>query len=256
MLERSARGGGLHLVFRRHPEMDQEANLRWASDLLGVEYDAGAKDITRVFFATTSEDLLYLHEDLFDNAECESFAGSEATFTNREAASADSEATFTNKEAASTGSETTSETEADQAQPAAATAAEADSSLPPSKPSTGGGRGRQGAERREGREDGLRGEAFVLQGHSLRPHHREVVGLLQRGRPPHTLQPQHAHLRAGRQPAPHLRLRPAAAGPHHPLLRRISRGGENGLHPVGPGREDDADATAAEGRARRPCART
>ena len=71
MLERSARGGGLHVVFRRHPEMDQEANLRWASDLLGVEYDAGAKDITRVFFATTSEDLLYLHEALFDNAECE-----------------------------------------------------------------------------------------------------------------------------------------------------------------------------------------
>ena len=70
MLERSARGGGLHVVFRRHPEMDQEANLRRASDLLGVEYDAGAKDITRVFFATTSEDLLYLHEDLFDNAEC------------------------------------------------------------------------------------------------------------------------------------------------------------------------------------------
>ena len=100
MLERSARGGGLHVVFRRHPEMDQEANLRWASDLLGVEYDAGAKDITRVFFATTSEDLLYLHEDLFDNAECESFAGSEATFTSKEA-------TFTNKEATLTASETT-----------------------------------------------------------------------------------------------------------------------------------------------------
>ena len=100
MLERSARGGGLHVVFRRHPEMDQEANLRWASDLLGVEYDAGAKDITRVFFATTSEDLLYLHEDLFDNAECESFTGSETTST-------DSEATSTNKEATFTASETT-----------------------------------------------------------------------------------------------------------------------------------------------------
>ena len=131
MLERSARGGGLHLVFRRHPEMDQEANLRWASDLLGVEYDAGAKDITRVFFATTSEDLLYLHEDLFDNGECESFAGSEATFacskttfTNGEATFAGSEATFTNKEASSTASEATSETEVDQAQPAAATASE------------------------------------------------------------------------------------------------------------------------------------
>ena len=103
MLERSARGGGLHVVFRRHPEMDQEANLRWASDLLGVEYDAGAKDITRVFFATTSEDLLYLHEDLFDNAECESFTGSEATSTG-------SEATSTNKEATFTASETASET--------------------------------------------------------------------------------------------------------------------------------------------------
>ena len=131
MLERSARGGGLHLVFRRHPEMDQEANLRWASDLLGVEYDAGAKDITRVFFATTSEDLLYLHEDLFDNGECESFAGSEATFagseatfTNGEATFAGSEATSANKEASSTASEATSETEADQAQPAAATASE------------------------------------------------------------------------------------------------------------------------------------
>ena len=110
MLERSARGGGLHVVFRRHPEMDQEANLRWASNLLGVEYDAGAKDITRVFFATTSEDLLYLHEDLFDNAECESFTGLETTFTNKEA-------TFT-------ASEDISETEAEQPQPAAATASE------------------------------------------------------------------------------------------------------------------------------------
>ena len=110
MLERSARGGGLHVVFRRHPEMDQEANLRWASDLLGVEYDAGAKDITHVFFATTSEDLLYLHEDLFDNAECESFAGSETTFTNGEATSTASEATSTNKETTFTASETASET--------------------------------------------------------------------------------------------------------------------------------------------------
>ena len=101
MLERSARGGGLHVVFRRHPEMDQEANLRWASDLLGVEYDAGAKDITRVFFATTSEDLLYLHEDLFDNGECGVFTGQEATFT-------DSETTFANQEATSTDQETSS----------------------------------------------------------------------------------------------------------------------------------------------------
>ena len=94
MLERSARGGGLHVVFRRHPEMDQEANLRWASDLLGVEYDAGAKDITRVFFATTSEDLLYLHEDLFDNGECVAATGTEASFTNQEVSFANQETSF------------------------------------------------------------------------------------------------------------------------------------------------------------------
>ena len=109
MLERSARGGSLHVVFRRHPEMDQEANLRWASDLLGVEYDAGAKDITRVFFATTSEDLLYLHEDLFDNGECGAATGAEATFANQEAPFANQEASFTNQEASSAGPKTTTQ---------------------------------------------------------------------------------------------------------------------------------------------------
>ena len=109
MLERSARGGGLHVVFRRHPEMDQEANLRWASDLLGVEYDAGAKDITRVFFATTSEDLLYLHEDLFDNGECGAATGAEATFANQEVPFANQEASFTNQEASSAGPKTTTQ---------------------------------------------------------------------------------------------------------------------------------------------------
>ena len=116
MLERSARGGGLHVVFRRHPEMDQEANLRWASDLLGVEYDAGAKDITRVFFATTSEDLLYLHEDLFDNGKCGAFTGqetaftdSETTFASQEATSTDQETSFTGQEASFAGPKTTSQ---------------------------------------------------------------------------------------------------------------------------------------------------
>ena len=116
MLERSARGGGLHVVFRRHPEMDQEANLHWASDLLGVEYDAGAKDITRVFFATTSEDLLYLHEDLFDNGECVAATGTEASFTNQEVSFANQatsfanqEASFTNQEASSAGPKTTTQ---------------------------------------------------------------------------------------------------------------------------------------------------
>ena len=66
MLEESARGLGYHLVFRRRPELSQEENLRWASDLLGVEFDAGAKDITRVFFTTTASELLFLDDRIFD----------------------------------------------------------------------------------------------------------------------------------------------------------------------------------------------
>ena len=46
MLEESARGAGYHLVFRRRPELTQEENLKWASELLEVEFDKGAKDIT------------------------------------------------------------------------------------------------------------------------------------------------------------------------------------------------------------------
>ncbi len=71
MLELSARGAGYHLVFRRRAELSQEDNLRWASQLLGVAYDEGAKDITRVFFSTTGseEDLLYLDDEIFEVAE-------------------------------------------------------------------------------------------------------------------------------------------------------------------------------------------
>ena len=121
MLERSARGGGLHVVFRRHPEMDQEANLRWASDLLGVEYDAGAKDITRVFFATTSEDLLYLHEDLFDNTECGVSEAVDKTATKP--------ATKTATEAAATASETTQKGERKSGGPTAPMASETTSAV-------------------------------------------------------------------------------------------------------------------------------
>ena len=73
MLELSARGEGYHLVFKRKPELTQEENLRWASDLLGVAYDEGAKDITRVFFTTTAspEDLIYLSNSLFEIEEVE-----------------------------------------------------------------------------------------------------------------------------------------------------------------------------------------
>ena len=71
MLELSARGLGYHLVFRRRPELSQEDNLRWAAGLLGVDYDEGAKDITRVFFTTTEDDLIYLSDSLFEIKEVE-----------------------------------------------------------------------------------------------------------------------------------------------------------------------------------------
>ena len=65
MMEMSARKQGYHLVFKRRPYMSQVENLKWASELLEVEYDAGAKDITRVFFTTTdsAEDLFVAHPD-------------------------------------------------------------------------------------------------------------------------------------------------------------------------------------------------
>ena len=70
MLERSA-NKGFHIVFRRRPGLSQEENLKWASGLLGVEYDKGAKDITRVFFTPPTDRLLYLDKELFDNGEAE-----------------------------------------------------------------------------------------------------------------------------------------------------------------------------------------
>ena len=71
MLELSARAQGYHLVFKRRPELSQVENLEWASRLLGVEFDKGAKDITRVFFTTTGSagDLLFLDDAVFENTE-------------------------------------------------------------------------------------------------------------------------------------------------------------------------------------------
>ena len=72
MLEESARSypqrgeGGYHLAFKRRLELSQEENLKWASELLGVAYDDGAKDITRVFFTTTEKELIYLSDEIFD----------------------------------------------------------------------------------------------------------------------------------------------------------------------------------------------
>lgn len=72
MLERSVTKG-YHLVFRRRKELSNEANLQWASNLLGVAFDKGAKDLTRVFFTTSASpsDLLFLHDDLFAIGACE-----------------------------------------------------------------------------------------------------------------------------------------------------------------------------------------
>ena len=76
MLEESARSypqrgeGGYHLAFKRRPELSQEENLKWASELLGVAYDDGAKDITRVFFTTTEKELIYLSDEIFDPSLC------------------------------------------------------------------------------------------------------------------------------------------------------------------------------------------
>ncbi len=66
MLELSARGAGYHLVFKRKPELTQEENLKWASEVLGVEFDKAAKDITRVFFTTTEAELIYLDDAVFE----------------------------------------------------------------------------------------------------------------------------------------------------------------------------------------------
>lgn len=77
MMERSVKKG-YHIVFRRRFDdgidegkalENQEKNLRWASELLGVAFDKGAKDCTRVFFATTAsqDDLIYLDEELFNH---------------------------------------------------------------------------------------------------------------------------------------------------------------------------------------------
>ena len=70
MMERSASGNGLHIVFRRNYALNQEENIKSVADVIGVEPDMGAKDITRVFFASSGSetDLLFLDDELFENA--------------------------------------------------------------------------------------------------------------------------------------------------------------------------------------------
>ena len=113
MLERSARKG-YHLVFRRH-FMDglaegkilenQEINLKWASELLGVKFDEAAKDITRVFFSTTAseEDLLFLDDALFEQTapNIENLAGSGSSTSGSSTSGSSTSGSSTNGSAAS-----------------------------------------------------------------------------------------------------------------------------------------------------------
>ena len=86
MLERSP-GKGYHLVCMRtildgisegRILENQEMNLKRVSEVLQIPFDMGARDVTRVFFATTAseEDLVFLDEGLFEaeKAECISVA--------------------------------------------------------------------------------------------------------------------------------------------------------------------------------------
>ena len=81
MLERSP-GKGYHLVCRRtildgisegRILENQEMNLKRVSDILGIPFDMCAKDVARIFFATTAseEDLIFLDEGLFEAEKAE-----------------------------------------------------------------------------------------------------------------------------------------------------------------------------------------
>ena len=95
MLERSATKG-LHIVFRRRPELSQEENLKWASKLLGVAYDKNAKDITRVFY-TPADKLVFLDDEIFSLEEAA--ASHEGTAPSHEVAPASHEETRSEKTA-------------------------------------------------------------------------------------------------------------------------------------------------------------
>ena len=78
MMERSATKG-YHIVFRRREELSQEENLKWASRLLGVEYDKGAKDITRVFYTPPTSRLLFIDKELFDQGKATNLPTTQTT---------------------------------------------------------------------------------------------------------------------------------------------------------------------------------
>lgn len=95
MLERSATKG-YHIVFKRRAGMSQEENLRWASELLGVSFDKGAKDITRVFF-TPADKLLYLDDTLFVCQPAETSGTKPATLKEEEATLSEITSSQTNR---------------------------------------------------------------------------------------------------------------------------------------------------------------
>ena len=96
MLEESARGKGYHLVFARKLELSQEENLKWASQMLGVDYDKGAKDITRVFYTTTEHELVCLDDAIFAQQE---FLGTDLRgFINKDTANCADESSVSQKE--------------------------------------------------------------------------------------------------------------------------------------------------------------
>ena len=103
MLERSA-NKGYHIVFRRRPGLSQEENLKWASGLLGVEYDKGAKDITRVFFTPPTDRLLYLDKELFDNGEAEAAASGASSSGSSSSSSGSSSSSSVSSSSSSSGS--------------------------------------------------------------------------------------------------------------------------------------------------------
>ena len=113
MLERSA-NKGYHIVFRRRPGLSQEENLKWASRLLGVEYDKGAKDITRVFFTPPTDRLLYLDKELFDNGEAEAAASGASSSGSSSSSSGSSSSSSASSSSSSGSSSSLSNNNGDQ----------------------------------------------------------------------------------------------------------------------------------------------
>lgn len=69
MIEESARQEGYHVVFRRNPDLTQDENLQMLAERVGWEYDKGASDITRLFYTPTSDRLIHLSDEIFEQDE-------------------------------------------------------------------------------------------------------------------------------------------------------------------------------------------